>query len=88
MGAKARQPVLLGAPVTRLSIGTDYVSEDFITQNGRLGRSHGCPAVPKEIAAPLIDSIKGNQYLFSYYPDNDWLENSPFLSCHRQLTGH
>lgn len=65
--------------------GADYVSEDFITENGRLGRSHGCPAVPSEVAAPLIDSIKDNQYLFSYYPDSDWLESSAFLSCSRQL---
>ncbi|MGO2131858.1 MAG: murein L,D-transpeptidase catalytic domain family protein [Halomonas sp.] len=65
--------------------GADYVSEDFIAENGRLGRSHGCPAVPSEVAAPLIDSIKDNQYLFSYYPDSNWLESSPFLSCNRQL---
>jgi hypothetical protein len=68
--------------------GADYVSEDFIAENGRLGRSHGCPAVPSEVAAPLIDSIKDNQYLFSYYPDNDWLESSPFLRCNRQLASH
>lgn len=68
--------------------GADYVSEDFIAQNGRLGRSHGCPAVPSEVAAPLIDSIKDSQYLFSYYPDNNWLENSPFLRCNQQLASH
>ncbi|HSH48463.1 MAG TPA: murein L,D-transpeptidase catalytic domain family protein [Halomonas sp.] len=68
--------------------GADYVSEDFIAKNGRLGRSHGCPAVPSAVAAPLIDSIKDSQYLFSYYPDSDWLENSPFLRCNRQLASH
>lgn len=68
--------------------GADYVSEDFISENGRLGRSHGCPAVPKEVAAPLIDSIKDNHYLFSYYPDSNWLESSPFLSCDTQLASH
>lgn len=63
--------------------GADYVSEDFIRQTGRLGRSHGCPAVRQEVTYPLIDSIKEEHYLFAYYPDQDWLEGSAFLSCER-----
>jgi len=61
--------------------GADYVSEEFIEQNGRIGRSYGCPAVRSEIAIPLIDSIKDNQYVFTYYPDQTWLEDSAFLRC-------
>ncbi|TDO00091.1 murein L,D-transpeptidase catalytic domain family protein [Halomonas ventosae] len=61
--------------------GADYVSESFIEQTGRLGRSYGCPAVRQQVAAPLIDSIKEDQYLFSYYPDPEWLANSPFFHC-------
>ncbi len=63
--------------------GADYVSEAFIEQTGRLGRSHGCPAVRQEIAAPLIDSIKEDQYLFTYYPDPQWLASSDFFHCER-----
>ncbi|MGR2740952.1 murein L,D-transpeptidase catalytic domain family protein [Billgrantia sp. Q4P2] len=63
--------------------GADYVSEAFIRQTGRLGRSHGCPAVRQEVTYPLIDSIKENHYLFAYYPDPEWLESSAFLSCDR-----
>ncbi|HSP59224.1 MAG TPA: murein L,D-transpeptidase catalytic domain family protein [Halomonas sp.] len=63
--------------------GADYVSEAFIEQTGRLGRSHGCPAVRQEVAAPLIDSIKEDQYLFTYYPDPEWLASSDFFSCDR-----
>ncbi|SFT73152.1 murein L,D-transpeptidase catalytic domain family protein [Halomonas saccharevitans] len=63
--------------------GADYVSEDFIQQTGRLGRSHGCPAVRQEVAIPLIDSIKDNQYLFTYYPDPEWLASSNFFRCDR-----
>jgi hypothetical protein len=61
--------------------GADYVSESFIERTGRLGRSHGCPAVRPEVTHPLIDSIKGDQYLFAYYPDQKWLANSALLSC-------
>ncbi|WP_100639694.1 murein L,D-transpeptidase catalytic domain family protein [Marinobacter salexigens] len=63
--------------------GADYVSESFIEKTGRLGRSHGCPAVRQEIAGKLIDSLKENQYLFTYYPDSEWLASSEFLSCDR-----
>ena len=61
--------------------GADYVSEQFITENGRLGRSFGCPAVRQEIARPLIDTIKEDHYLFAYYPDPQWLAESDYISC-------
>lgn len=63
--------------------GADYVSESFIEQTGRLGRSLGCPAVRQEITYPLIDSLKEEQYLFAYYPDPEWLESSAYLDCNR-----
>ncbi|WP_434984660.1 murein L,D-transpeptidase catalytic domain family protein [Vreelandella zhaodongensis] len=61
--------------------GADYVSEEFILQTGRLGRSHGCPAVREEVTYPLIDSLKEDQYVFAYYPDEEWLATSQFLRC-------
>lgn len=61
--------------------GADYVSDAFITQTGRLGRSHGCPAVREDVTYPLIDSLKEDQYVFAYYPDAEWLANSAFLGC-------
>ncbi|HLZ87125.1 MAG TPA: murein L,D-transpeptidase catalytic domain family protein, partial [Puia sp.] len=36
----------------------DYVSEEHIQQWGYLGRSEGCPAIPEELNAPIIDEIK------------------------------
>lgn len=44
--------------------GADYVSEDFIRRNGRLGRSQGCPALPMEDSADIIDAIKGQTVLY------------------------
>ncbi|TVM06945.1 murein L,D-transpeptidase catalytic domain family protein [Vreelandella aquamarina] len=61
--------------------GADYVSEDFITQTGRLGRSHGCPAVRTDVTYPLIDSIKEEQYVFAYSPDPVFLAESTYLNC-------
>jgi hypothetical protein len=34
--------------------GADYVSETFVHKYGRLGRSHGCPAVPQEVVKALV----------------------------------
>lgn len=42
----------------------DYVSEDFITKHNRLGRSWGCPALPKEGYEEVIESIKNKSLLF------------------------
>ena len=61
--------------------GADYVSPAFASQQGRIGRSHGCPAVRSAIARPLIDKLKDGQYVFSYYPDVSWLTDSPYLKC-------
>jgi hypothetical protein len=44
--------------------GADYVSADFINKHGRLGRSHGCPAVPQELNQQVINLIKGKTCLF------------------------
>src|SRR4030095_8540196 len=59
--------------------GAPYVSEQVATSMGRLGRSWGCPAVRPAVAHEIIDRIKGNGLLFSYYPDQKWLASSKFL---------
>lgn len=48
--------------------GADYVSETFIKQNKRLGRSQGCPAVPVEMNGKIINIIKNKSCLFIYHP--------------------
>ena len=48
--------------------GADYVSETFIKQNKRLGRSQGCPAIPVEMNAKIINVIKDKSCLFIYHP--------------------
>jgi hypothetical protein len=46
--------------------GAPYVSRATAVKLGRLGRSHGCPAVRDEIARELIDTIKDGSVLFAY----------------------
>ena len=62
-----------------------YVDEDFIRKYGRAGRSWGCPAIPADQIAPVIDSIKDQTLLVIYYPDNQWLSSSHFLTCNSAL---
>lgn len=48
--------------------GADYVSESFVKQNGRLGRSLGCLALSQGLTKEVIDAIKDKSCLFVYYP--------------------
>ncbi len=48
--------------------GADYVSESFIKNNSRLGRSLGCPALPRELTSEIIDLIKDKSCLYIYHP--------------------
>ena len=61
--------------------GASYVSYSAARSQGRIGRSWGCPAVPLAVAPKLIDTLKGGQYVFAYYPDRRWLSSSPYLHC-------
>lgn len=59
--------------------GAAYVSKAAIQALGRLGRSWGCPAVRKEIASKIIDTLRGGSPIFAYYPQQSWLQSSVFL---------
>lgn len=59
--------------------GADYCSEEVIRSSGRLGRSFGCPALPRELAKPIINTIKGRSLLFIYANQSDYLAMSEVL---------
>ena|GEM_PF-2530322 len=59
--------------------GASYAEDSFVEANGYLGRSNGCPAVALSRAAATIDLIKNGTLMFSYFPQEEWLNNSPFL---------
>ncbi len=58
----------------------DYASANFIKKNGRLGRSYGCPSLPKKDYKTIIDKIKNGSCLFIYYPKNSYLKNSKLVN--------
>jgi hypothetical protein len=61
--------------------GAEYVCEQFIESNGRLGRSQGCPAVPVELHKAIIDNIKGGSLLYIHKSDQSY--HSEFLDKRR-----
>ncbi len=57
----------------------DYVSEKTVESLGYLGRSYGCPALPKKVATPIIHTIQGGSCLFLYSDSQKYIAKSPLL---------
>ncbi len=68
--AEARGIVVHGAP---------YVTGARVN-SGYMGRSQGCPALPENEYAQVINIIKGGSVLFIYHPSVDYLQGSPLLN--------
>jgi len=58
--------------------GANYCSEDIIKKTGRLGRSYGCPALPRELNGPIVHTIKNGTLLFIYANDKEYLASSKY----------
>ena len=58
----------------------DYVTENFIRKNGRLGRSLGCPTLPPDLNKPIIETIKDGTCLFIYNPNDSYIAKSSLLN--------
>lgn len=48
--------------------GADYVSEATIAALGRLGRSHGCPALDRRVVRRVVELIRDGTTVFVYHP--------------------
>ncbi len=46
-----------------------YVNEHIAQSQGYIGRSEGCPAIPKTLHRKIIEKIKNGTCLFVYSPD-------------------
>lgn len=60
--------------------GADYVSAGRAAAGGYMGRSWGCPAVPKQEANSIIATIKNGTCLFIYHPEKSYLHGSKILN--------
>jgi hypothetical protein len=60
--------------------GAEYVCNKFVSDNQRLGRSWGCPAVPSKLSLPIINTIRDGTCLFIYYPESKYLKTSYWLN--------
>jgi hypothetical protein len=70
----------------------NYVSEAFVRQHGRLGRSQGCPALPPAQSPQIIRVIKNGTVLYAHGPSSvlftsAWLELDPALNAFAQSHG-
>ena len=59
--------------------GASYVTDPYIEQHGKSGRSWGCPAVSTEYSDRLLNVIGDGRLVFVYYPDAGWLSESSYL---------
>lgn len=62
--------------------GADYATPSFLASNGRLGRSHGCPAVRPSVAESLIDTLRGGTPVFAWSKNGDWDRQTQLSQCH------
>lgn len=60
--------------------GAEYVSQEYIRRNGRLGRSQGCPALSFDNCQQVIDMIKEGTCLFIYHNAKDYASRSGVLN--------
>ena len=67
------------ASVLSWCMGQDYADPSRVAKGGRLGRSFGCPALPRELNKPVIDAIKEGSVLFIYAEQPDYLAKSSVL---------
>lgn len=67
--------------------GAHYATASFLNRNNNeLGRSFGCPAVPKDEADFLINTIKNESLMYIYHPDKSYHRSSKILNNFRFIT--
>lgn len=65
----------------------DYVSFDFIKQHGRLGRSHGCPAIPQDGHKQIITLLNGGSCLYIHHHDKEYHQKTNLQAQEKAITG-
>jgi hypothetical protein len=60
--------------------GADYIGAERLRNGSFMGRSYGCPAIPANESAALINIIKNGSCLFIYHPAKNYLKGSKILN--------
>lgn len=60
--------------------GSDYIGYDYLKNNGEMGRSLGCTAIPNAVNAKIIKSIKNGSCFFVYHPTKKYLNESSIIN--------
>lgn len=61
--------------------GAFYATAAHAERWGRLGRSHGCPALDPAVTPAVIERLRDGAAVFAYADEPDWLESSRYLAC-------
>lgn len=59
--------------------GFKEAEESYVKRNGFLGRTEGCPAIPKSLTEVVIKKIEKDSVVFIFANDKKYLEDSYYL---------
>jgi hypothetical protein len=60
--------------------GSDYITPQYLKDNGEMGRSLGCAAMPNVMSPKIIKAIKNGSCLFIYHPTANYLTHSTVIN--------
>jgi L,D-transpeptidase catalytic domain len=60
--------------------GSDYITPQYLKDNGEMGRSLGCAAMPNVLSPKIIKTIKNGSCLFIYHPTVKYLTHSSVIN--------
>ena len=60
--------------------GSDYITPQYLKDNGEMGRSLGCAAMPNAMSPKIIKTIKNGSCLFIYHPTVNYLTHSNIIN--------
>ena len=60
--------------------GADYIGDKRLGRSNYMGRSYGCPAIPRKECNQVINMIKDGSCIFIYHPSKNYLHGSKILN--------
>ena len=60
--------------------GADYIGDKRVRRSKYMGRSYGCPAIPRKECNQVINMIKDGSCIFIYHPSTNYLRGSKILN--------